>query len=92
MLCGGSDHRKVVEVYLKVFLQNRANPKLGDREMAVIQRFVFRLLRETGGQDLVEYSLVVALLAFGCVAGMQSLSSGISDSFKTMSSDLSTSL
>ena len=60
--------------------------------MLAMRRLLLRFLRETGGQDLVEYSLVVALLAFGCVAGMQSLSSGISTSFSTMSSDLSTSL
>jgi pilus assembly protein Flp/PilA len=44
------------------------------------------------GQDLVEYALVVALMAFGCVAGMQSLASGINIAFNTVSSDLGASL
>jgi pilus assembly protein Flp/PilA len=60
--------------------------------MSAVQQFLIRLFRETDGQDLVEYSLVIALMAFGAVAGMHSLSTGISDSFSTISSDLSTSL
>ena len=34
------------------------------------------------GQDLVEYALVVALIAFGAVTGMQSLSGGINSAFR----------
>jgi len=33
------------------------------------------LIEREEGQDLVEYALVVALMAFGCVAAMQSLAS-----------------
>jgi pilus assembly protein Flp/PilA len=33
------------------------------------------------GQDLVEYALVVALIAFGAIAGMQFLASGINNAF-----------
>lgn len=40
------------------------------------------------GQDLVEYALVVALIAFGATAGMQGLASGINSAFNTVSSDL----
>ncbi len=40
------------------------------------------------GQDLVEYALVVALIAFGAVAGMNSLSSGINTAFKNVSTKL----
>jgi Flp pilus assembly pilin Flp len=60
--------------------------------MFAIKQFLFRFLNETEGQDLVEYSLVIALMAFGAVAGMHSLSSGISTSFNAVSSDLSVSL
>ena len=49
------------------------------------------LLREDG-QDLVEYALVVALIAFGAVAAMKGLGTEINVAFKTISSDLSTSL
>jgi pilus assembly protein Flp/PilA len=44
------------------------------------------------GQDLVEYALVVALIAFGAVTAMKSLSSEINTAFNTISSDLATSL
>lgn len=41
------------------------------------------------GQDLVEYALVVALIAFGAVLGMQGLASGINSAFLKISSTLS---
>jgi pilus assembly protein Flp/PilA len=44
------------------------------------------------GQDLVEYALVVALIAFGCTAAMSSLASGISSAFTNVSSALSTNI
>jgi pilus assembly protein Flp/PilA len=40
------------------------------------------------GQDLVEYALVVALIAFGAVAGMSALAGGINTAFKDVSSSL----
>lgn len=44
------------------------------------------------GQDLVEYALVVALIAFGAVAGMGALSTEINKAFNDISSDLASSL
>jgi len=46
------------------------------------------LLAEETGQDLVEYALVLALIAFGCTAGMQALAGGINTAFDTISSTL----
>lgn len=43
----------------------------------IVQRF----LHHEEGQDLVEYALVVALIAFGAIAGMQFLSGAILDAF-----------
>jgi len=40
------------------------------------------------GQDLVEYALVVALIAFGATAGMQSLASGLNAAFQGISTIL----
>ena len=37
------------------------------------------------GQDLVEYALVVALIAFGAVAGMNALAKGLNTAFNTIS-------
>jgi pilus assembly protein Flp/PilA len=44
------------------------------------------------GQDLVEYALVVAIIAFGAVAAMKGLGTEINTAFKTISSDLGTAL
>jgi pilus assembly protein Flp/PilA len=44
------------------------------------------------GQDLVEYALVVALIAFGAVASMKGLSTEIQTAFNVLSSDLGTAL
>jgi pilus assembly protein Flp/PilA len=44
------------------------------------------------GQDLVEYALVVALIAFGATAAMQSLSSAINTAFVDISDDLTSAL
>jgi len=44
------------------------------------------------GQDLVEYALVVALIAFGATAGMKSLATGINTAFSSISSQLGSAL
>jgi len=44
------------------------------------------------GQDLVEYALVVALIAFGATAGMSKLSGAINTAFGNISATLSTSI
>ena len=41
------------------------------------------------GQDLVEYALVVALIAFGATAGMSALAAGINGAFDKVSTLLS---
>jgi pilus assembly protein Flp/PilA len=40
------------------------------------------------GQDLVEYALVVALIAFGATAGMKSLATGLNGAFQGISTTL----
>jgi pilus assembly protein Flp/PilA len=40
------------------------------------------------GQDLVEYALVVALIAFGATAGMKALATGLNTAFKGISTTL----
>jgi pilus assembly protein Flp/PilA len=44
------------------------------------------------GQDLVEYALVVALIAFGAITALQGLATEINTAFATLSSDLGSSL
>ena len=52
---------------------------------------VFReLLVNERGQDLVEYSLVLAMIALGSVSGMGYLATGLNNVFSTVSSTLTT--
>jgi Flp pilus assembly pilin Flp len=44
------------------------------------------------GQDLIEYGLLAALVAFGCVVGMEDLANGINAAFNTISSKLNSAL
>jgi pilus assembly protein Flp/PilA len=44
------------------------------------------------GQDLAEYALVVALVAFGATAGLKNLGSGLKTAFTTISTTLASSL
>jgi pilus assembly protein Flp/PilA len=44
------------------------------------------------GQDLVEYALVVALIAFGATAGMKALATGINTAFSNISTPLSSNI
>jgi pilus assembly protein Flp/PilA len=48
------------------------------------------LLTREDGQDLVEYALTVALIAFGCIAGMSSVATGIDNAFSQVASTLTT--
>ena len=44
------------------------------------------------GQDLVEYALVVAMVAFGSTLALKSLGSGLNHAFTNISSTLASSL
>jgi len=59
--------------------------------MKVIQASLMalrNLLLLEDGQDLVEYSLVFAMIALGSVTGMGALASGLNEVFSTVSSTL----
>jgi pilus assembly protein Flp/PilA len=50
----------------------------------VIHKLVVRLhclIVQQEGQDMVEYALVVAMIAFAATAGMKSLAAGINTAF-----------
>jgi len=48
------------------------------------------VLEREEGQDLVEYALVVALIAFGAIAGMKVLSTGLNHAFSQIALTLTT--
>jgi len=63
-----------------------------ESDMNSVRQFILAVFRNTEGQDLVEYALVVALIAFGAVAAMQGLATEINTAFNTISNDLGTAL
>jgi pilus assembly protein Flp/PilA len=46
------------------------------------------LLNRENGQDLVEYAMISALLAFGVVTGMSNLAKGLNKAFSNISTTL----
>ena len=49
----------------------------------------FQILMDSeDGQDMVEYALVVALIAFAAVAGLKGLAGGINSTYISLSSKL----
>lgn len=53
---------------------------------------MFILARDEEAQDLVEYALLVALIAFGAVASIGALSTEINSVFALINSDLTSSI
>jgi pilus assembly protein Flp/PilA len=50
------------------------------------------LIFDERGQDLVEYALIVALIAFGATAGMGLVATEVNHAFDTISSKLASAL
>ncbi len=50
------------------------------------------LHKDESGQDLIEYALVAALIAFAAVTAMQTLASNINNAFSIIGSKLSSAL
>jgi pilus assembly protein Flp/PilA len=48
------------------------------------------MLSSEEGQDLIEYALVVALIALGATAGMKQLATAINNAFQNISTSLCT--
>jgi pilus assembly protein Flp/PilA len=51
-----------------------------------------QILREDSGQDLIEYALVAALIAFAAVAGMNGIAGKINDGFSMIGSRLTSAM
>jgi pilus assembly protein Flp/PilA len=49
---------------------------------------MLQILKDEGGQDLIEYALVVALIAFAATAGMSSVASAINTAFNHIGTKL----
>jgi Flp pilus assembly pilin Flp len=53
--------------------------------MNLVLKSLNRLHNDEAGQGLVEYLLILALVAFGAVAGMDSLATGLNSAFNQIS-------
>jgi pilus assembly protein Flp/PilA len=54
-----------------------------------MKNLVMRLWKEEEGQDLVEYALLVALVALAAITGMGKLASSINNEFINLGTSLS---
>jgi pilus assembly protein Flp/PilA len=57
-------------------------------KLCMKSQFLKNVLQDEQGQDLIEYALVVALIALGAVAGMGTLATGINNAFDTVATKL----
>jgi pilus assembly protein Flp/PilA len=63
------------------------------RQLAwAIHGILHGLLSREEGQDLVEYALVIAMMAFACITSMGFLARSISNEFSTVGTTLTSSL
>jgi pilus assembly protein Flp/PilA len=53
---------------------------------------VLSTLQEENGQDLIEYALVVALIAFAATAGMNTLATGLNTAFGNIATRLNSAI
>ncbi len=59
-------------------------------KMYVKGQTLWSTLKDDEGQDLVEYALVVALIALAATVGMKALAGGINNAFGNISNHLGT--
>ena len=50
-----------------------------------MKNMLVRLMRDDEGQDLVEYAMLVSLIALVCVAGVGTFGTAVNDFFVTLS-------
>ena len=60
--------------------------------MTKIDTLLRCLHEDESGQDLIEYALVAALIAFAAVAAMQTLAKQINNAFSTIGNKLTSSM
>ena len=57
-----------------------------------LSKVVLARLVEESGQDLIEYALVVALIAFAATAGMNTLATGLNTAFGNIATTLNSAI
>jgi pilus assembly protein Flp/PilA len=62
------------------------------KDLLIKLSVMVKLLKDENGQDLIEYALLIAFVAFAATAGMHTLATDINGAFTTLGSDLTTAL
>jgi pilus assembly protein Flp/PilA len=65
--------------------------KLTEKLLEIYVTIKCLTMREEG-QDLIEYALIIALIAFAATVGMSSLASGINSAFGSISDKLTSAI
>jgi pilus assembly protein Flp/PilA len=73
-------------------LTDRRGPKFNEEMTNNMRTFWIEFLRDEQGQDLIEYTLVAALIGFAAVAGMGTLAGDINIAFSKIGSKLNASI
>jgi pilus assembly protein Flp/PilA len=55
-----------------------------------MKKLIQRFIREEDGQDLIEYALLAAIIALGCVVVLNNLRGGIQGVFTNVNTSLNT--
>jgi pilus assembly protein Flp/PilA len=76
--------------YLQVLRREQRRMVLKARTIGNKMNFLKRLWQEEEGQDLVEYALLLVLVALAAVVGMQNLANAINSTFGTAATNLTT--
>ena len=71
---------------MRVLVQNNREK---ERKMKQLSRILVALHHDESGQDLIEYALVAALIAFAAIAGMNYVASEINNAFSKIGNKLS---
>lgn len=62
------------------------------KDLLIKLTVMFEMLKEENGQDLIEYALLIAFVAFAATAGMTALAGDINSAFSKIGSDLTTAI
>ena len=61
-------------------------------KMSVKMYLLKDALQDENGQDLIEYALLIAFVAFAATVGMKALATDINNAFTTIGGDLTTAI
>jgi pilus assembly protein Flp/PilA len=81
----------------RLLLLRRENIRMQDQLLKIFVKTQFRLessfrnlIKDESGQDIIEYAIVVGLIAFGATATMKSFATSISTAFSQVAGKLTT--